>query len=134
MAQRWQLATELFAAEKTPGQGAYHALLSHLAWRMFVIVAGLCIFGVQKSGISFHIGSQLCDIRESDLPGVAPSQVPSKLPLLGGERCPFSMHLVLEGLLLATVSEEEIPPMCWIQLKKSDSIKLLTFMANQCER
>ena len=31
LAQRWQRAAELFAAEKAPQQGAYHALLSHLA-------------------------------------------------------------------------------------------------------
>jgi hypothetical protein len=30
-AQRWQLAAQLFANEKVPQQGAFHALLSHLA-------------------------------------------------------------------------------------------------------
>ncbi len=66
-AQRWQLATELFAAEKTPGQGAYHALLSHLAWSMFVIVACFVHFGVLKFNfISLEVSfatseSQICE-------------------------------------------------------------------------
>lgn len=90
-AQRWQLAAQLFANEKVPQQGAFHALLSHLA----TLTHWLPSFS--RRFFPHHLfGKLVFCVNRRD---AAQLKVQWKRPLCGGERSHSSMSLVLSGIL-----------------------------------